>query len=82
MWAWRTNHSQSLCQVGGVRWDSRHVTSSEVHDFLPKLMRSHAVKPCLLILDDAWDIKQVVLDSNAHYKLISVSIMTLTWHSS
>ena len=75
--ALRTNQSQSSCQVSGVRWDSRQVTESEVHDFLPTLLRSHAVKPCLLVLDDAWDIAQVPLDPHARHKLISISIMAL-----
>ena len=65
-----------------MRWDSRHVTNREVHDFLPTLMRSHAVKPCLLVLDDAWDIKQVALDSCVDHNLISISIISLAWHSS
>ena len=48
-------------QIIRVRWDSNQVTSSEVQDYLPMLLRSRSVNPCLLILDDAWDIRQVTL---------------------
>lgn len=58
-----TTHSTfSSHQVIRVRWDGSQVTRSEVHDFLPTLLQSTAVKPCLVVLDDAWNIEQVRLD--------------------
>ena len=42
-----------------VNWDGTKVTDNEVHDYLPTLVRSAAVEPCLLVLDDIWSSKQV-----------------------
>ena len=46
-------------KVVRVNWDGTKVTDNEVHDYLPTLVRSAAVKPCLLVLDDIWNSKQV-----------------------
>ena len=42
-----------------MRWDGSKVTNKEVRDYLPSLLQLKTVKPCLLLLDDAWNIKQV-----------------------
>ena len=35
------------------------MTNKEVRDYLPSLLQLKTIKPCLLLLDDAWNIKQV-----------------------
>ena len=51
-------------QVLRVRWDSSQVNKTEVHEVLPTLLRLDTVKPCLLVLDNAWDIEQVCIISH------------------
>ena len=43
-----------------VRWDGSKVTNKEVRDYLPPLLQLQTIKPCLLLLDDAWNVKQVL----------------------
>ena len=80
-------HSQGTpraCQVIRVSWDNVKVTRREVLDFLPRLLLSRTIKPCLLVLDDVWNIAQVLLCLHppARYKLINTAIVACTLKSS
>ena len=56
-----------MYQAVRVSWDGSKVSNKAVHDYLPTLLRSTAVKPGLLILDDAWDINQVHMHLTLFY---------------
>ena len=80
-------HSQNTpraCQVIRVSWDNVKVTRREVLDFLPRLLLSRTIKPCLLVLDDVWNIAQVLFcfDPHARNKLIITAIVAYTLKSS
>ena len=54
-------------QVIRVTWDRSKVTSKEVNGYLPIRLQSVAVQPGLLVLDDVWDKKQVLV--HLHFAL-------------
>ena len=62
-------------QVVGVSWDDK-VSNDEVLNYLPTLLRSDTFKPCLVILDDVWNVKQVLL-THLVFLLSSPSVIRL-----